>query len=122
MQNPKPPKINDKRSEDYRTIFVNGYYGGFQLDYFHVIMQNIMTNANESLSDQPTIDRVDETCLVMTPTQVKNFWDWLGNHIEKYEERTGKKIPTPEELTKIADKKVTKGSAPTSSGPTGMFG
>lgn len=120
MQNSQP-KINNIRSEDYRSIFVTGVFGGMQLDHFNMIIQSVTPNANETLSGNPVIDRVDEVCLVMTPMQAKIVFEWLGSHLKKYEESVGK-IPTTEEIVKKIEGKKGKDSLPSSSGATGMFG
>ncbi len=124
MKNPQQPKINNMRAEDYKIVFVDSVFGGSQLDHFHATIQSITADANESLSGKPTLNRVDEVTLKMTPNQAKSIWTWLGNHIKEYEENFGE-IKTPSELGKILESKAKKGikeSTQLSSGPTGMFG
>jgi hypothetical protein len=121
MTNPKQPKINNLRSDDYRSIFVSGVFGGTQLDHINIIIQSTAPNANDTLSGNPSIDRTDEVCLIMTLTQAKTVFEWLGKHLEKYEE-TVDKIQSLDEMAKKIGAKKGGDVSPVSSGPTGMFG
>lgn len=104
---------NRTRSEDYREIFVYGVFGGENADYFEAIIQSYSLDAAESQKGAPegetqNPDKIvtevrDEVCLKMTPRVARVIYEWLGTHIETYEEAYGK-IPPESQLVQSVRK------------------
>ena len=89
------PKINVKKAEDYKTIIVNGVFGGHRPGFFEVIVYTDELVADDVLgSHQPDpkkiqIDRTIQCRLILDPLQAKSFVTWLSQHIKQYEEMFG---------------------------------
>ena len=97
------PEIRVEKHKDYRTIIVNGVYGGHRPGFFEAIIYTDEIEADEALSTIPPssekvkIRRVLQCRLVMDPVQAKSIQQWLTRHIEEYEKKFGK-IPLPEKV------------------------
>ena len=97
----KTSKVEVVRHEGYRTIIVNGVFGGHRPGYFEAVVHTDEMIADESLSIIPPdpekmyIRRVLQCRLVMDPVQAKSLMEWLSRHISEYEKMFGK-IVKPE--------------------------
>lgn len=93
------PEITVERSPDYRTIIVNGVFGGHQVGYFSAVIYTDEQILDEVLSDiepkvrKPKIKRTLQCRLVFDPIQAKSIVKWLQEHVDSYE-KTFHEIPT----------------------------
>jgi len=100
-----PPKIIVEKHENYRTIIQSGVFGGHRPGFFEWIVYTDEISAEDALSTIPPdsaklyIKRTLQCRLILSPVQAKILYEWLGEHIRKYEEIYGK-IITPKELKK----------------------
>jgi len=96
------PKIEVIEDSQYRTIIVNGMFGGHRPGYFEAIVYTDELEAKEALGtvslapERAFIKRTIRCRLVMDPVTAKSIKNWLTNHINDYERVFGK-IPSPEE-------------------------
>lgn len=82
------PEINREVAEDYRIIPVSSVYGGHRPDHFELIIRTDSVDANNSEDkERPVVRRIDQTALRLTPEQAKSLHQWLGEHIEAFEEQ-----------------------------------
>lgn len=94
------PPIEIDYAKDYRTINVNGVYGGRRPGYFEAVIYSDQVNPEKALAEIPAdpkktiIIRTLETRLLFTPIQAKVFAKWLSSVIGKYEADFGT-IPEP---------------------------
>ena len=95
-------KIDVVRDDSYRTIVVNGVFGGHRPGFFEAIIYTDEMVADEALSSMPPspekvkIRRILQCRLIMDPIQAKSLLNWLSNHISEYEKKFGR-IPIPSE-------------------------
>jgi hypothetical protein len=93
------PEIVVERSPDYRTIVVNGVFGGHRPGFFEAILytdEMVTEEALRSASTDPSrikVKRTTQCRFVMDPIQAKAFATWLQHHITEYE-RDIHQIPT----------------------------
>ncbi|MEM2926005.1 MAG: hypothetical protein QW220_06050 [Candidatus Bathyarchaeia archaeon] len=96
------PKVEVAKDPNYRTILVNGLFGGHRPGFFEAIVytdEMVAEDALATLRGDPSKVRIRRTLqcrLLMDPVQAKSIAKWLTGHIAEYE-RTFGKIPTPEE-------------------------
>jgi hypothetical protein len=96
------PKIEVFEEPNYRTIIVNGVFGGHRPGYFETIIYTDELIAKESLGtaalapERAFFKRTLQCRLVMDPVTAKSVAKWLTEHIDQYEKLFGK-IPTPED-------------------------
>jgi hypothetical protein len=101
----KKPIIVNSRSDDYRSVFVHQFYGGFREDHFEMIVESLSTNAAESQAKKEVIlELKDEICLKMSPEQVKRLYVFLGNQISLFE-KDNRKIEAVMKPAKESNKK-----------------
>src|SRR5919107_2392859 len=96
------PEIEAKEHPNYRTINVNGVFGGLKGMYFEVVVISDELKATKALStstasENPILNRTLECRLVIDPLQAKSIAQWLTAHVSEYEKRFGR-IPSAEEL------------------------
>jgi len=91
------------RDDSYRTILVNGVFGGHRPGFFEAIVYTDEIIADDALSSMPPspeqvkIKRVLQCRLVMDPVQAKSLLNWLSEHVSEYEKKFGK-ITLPGEI------------------------
>jgi hypothetical protein len=96
------PKIEVNVDTSYRTIVVNGIFGGHRPGYFEGIVYTDELEGKEALStvqlasERAYIKRTIQCRLVLDPVTAKSIAKWLNEHISQYEQVFGK-IPTPED-------------------------
>jgi len=104
------PDIEIEEHPNYRTVHINGIFGGFRSMYLEMIVYSDELKAQKALSqaqlapEKSSIKRTLETRLVMDPFQAKSISDWLTKNIQAYEKQFGR-IPSPEELQAKSGKK-----------------
>lgn len=97
------PQIDVKEHPDFRTINVNGVFGGPRGMYFEVTLYSDEVKTGQALSTfeisphKATISRTLECRLIIDPLQAKSIAQWLTRHITEYEKKFGR-IPLPDEL------------------------
>jgi len=95
-------KIEVVEDPQYKTIIVNGMFGGHRPGYFEAIVYTDELEAKEALGtvslapERAFIKRTIRCRLVMDPVTAKSTAHWLMNHIVEYERIFGK-IPFPPE-------------------------
>jgi hypothetical protein len=96
------PKIEVTTSADYRSIVVNGLFGGHRPGYFEGILYTDELEGKDALStaqlaaERAFVKRTIQCRLVIDPVTAKSIAKWLNEHIAMYEQTFGK-IPTPED-------------------------
>ena len=96
--------IEVARNENYRTITVNGLFGGSRPGYIEAILYTDEMIADEALKEpvpDPAKIKILRTLkcrLIMDPIQAKLISDWFIKQISEYEKRFGK-ILTQEEMS-----------------------
>ena len=96
------PKIVVEKHKDYRTIVVDGVFGGHKPGTFEVIVYTDELEPDEALAAIPTardkikVRRTIQCRLVLNPVQAKTLERWLATQIQAYEKKFGK-IPFPAE-------------------------
>lgn len=96
--------VEAKEHPNYRTIIVNGAYGGARPMYFDIVLYSDEYNPIKDLSttiktanEKPIVNRTLECRLIIDPFQAKILSQWLANHVNEYEKQFGR-IPSPEEI------------------------
>ncbi|MFB0543875.1 MAG: DUF3467 domain-containing protein [Candidatus Bathyarchaeia archaeon] len=98
---PKDLKVETTRAEDYKTIIVDGVFGGSRSGLFEMVCYTDELSAEEALSSiipdgsKVYIKRTLRCRLVLTPIQAKALLNWLTQSLNQYEKQFGK-IPLPE--------------------------
>ena len=106
------PEFKSKKHESYRTINVNGMFGGVRMGYIESIIYSEQSELTEALSspqinpNKMEVERILECRLLWDPIQLKASALWLNQKVEEYEKLFGT-IPSPEE---VANKQKRKGS------------
>ena len=96
------PKIEVVVDSNYRSIIVNGLFGGHRPGYFEGIVYTDELEGKEALStaqlapERAFIKRTIQCRLVIDPVTAKSISKWLNEHIAQYEQVFGK-IPSPED-------------------------
>lgn len=96
----RPPEIVIEKYDGYRTIIVNGFFGGHRPGFFEAVIYTDELLTDEALSIFPPdntkikIKRTLQSRLVFDPVQAKALSQWLTDHIGKYEKMFGE-IPDP---------------------------
>ena len=89
------PPLNVEYAEDYKTINVNGVFGGHRPGYFEFVVYTDEGDAEKSLAEFPpdpkkiVIKRTIHARMIMDLVQAKSFSKWLNNHISRYERQFG---------------------------------
>lgn len=97
------PEIEAKEHTNYRTINVNGVFGGPRGMYFEIFVYSDELKVTKALSilnaapEKATIQRTVECRLIIDPFQAKSLAQWLEAHVAEYEKTFGR-IPSPEEV------------------------
>lgn len=103
MSEIKSPEIQVREHPNFRTINVNGVFGGARGMYFDIVLfsdESKVASALSSLKIAPertTINRTLECRLIIDPLNAKAISQWLMLSITEYEKQFGR-IPSPEEL------------------------
>ena len=103
MNDTKSPEIQVREHPNFRTINVNGVFGGARGMYFDIVLfsdESKVASALSSLTIAPertTINRTLECRLIIDPLNAKAISQWLMLSITEYEKQFGR-IPSPEEL------------------------
>jgi hypothetical protein len=98
---PKDLKVETKRAQDFKTVIVDGIFGGSRAGLFEMVCYTDELNAEEALASlvpdgsKVNIKRTLECRLVLTPIQAKGMLDWLSQSLDQYENQFGK-IPAIE--------------------------
>ncbi len=96
------PKIIVEKHKDYRTIVVDGVFGGHKPGAFEIIVYTDELEPDEALAAVPTakekvkVKRTVQCRLVLSPVQAKSLEKWLSTQLQAYEKKFGK-IPFPAE-------------------------
>jgi len=96
------PKIEVSEDPNYRSVIVNGMFGGHRPGYFEAIVYTDELVGKEALStlqlapERAFVKRTIQCRLVFDPVTAKSIANWLNNHIKEYETVFGK-IPSPED-------------------------
>ncbi len=99
---PRELKVEAKRADDFKTILVDGVFGGSRAGLFELICYTDELNAEEALASvvpdgsKVNVKRTLECRLVLTPIQAKAMLNWLTQSLDQYEKQFGK-IPAPEQ-------------------------
>jgi len=99
---PKDLKVETKRAEDFKTVIVDGIFGGSRAGLFEMVCYTDELNAEEALASlvpdgsKVNIKRTLECRLVLTPIQAKGMLNWLSQSLDQYEKQFGK-IPVVEQ-------------------------
>ncbi len=103
MSDIKSPEMHVKEHENFRTINVNGVFGGARGMYFDLVLFSDECKVGSALStikaapEKTTINRTLECRLIIDPLNAKAISQWLMLNIAEYEKQFGR-IPSPEEL------------------------
>lgn len=103
MSDAKSPEIQVKEHPNFRTINVNGVFGGARGMYFDIVLFSDESKVGSALStirtapERTTINRTLECRLIIDPLNAKAISHWLMLSIAEYEKQFGR-IPSPEEL------------------------
>ncbi|MGA9842732.1 MAG: hypothetical protein WBP64_17910 [Nitrososphaeraceae archaeon] len=103
MSDTRSPEIQVREHPNFRTINVNGVFGGPRGMYFDIVLfsdESKVASALSSLKIAPertTINRTLECRLIIDPLNAKAISQWLMLSITEYEKQFGR-IPSPEEL------------------------
>jgi hypothetical protein len=96
------PKIEVSEDSGYKTIVVNGLFGGMRPGYFELIVFTDELAGKDALGtinlapERAYIKRTIHARLVMDPVTAKSIGQWFEQHIEEYEKTFGK-IPSMED-------------------------
>ena len=99
----KSLEIQVKEHPNFRTINVNGGFGGARGMYFDIVLFSDESKVSSALStigtapEKTTINRTLECRLIIDPLNAKAISQWLMLNIAEYEKQFGR-IPSPEEL------------------------
>ena len=106
---PKEIQIKAIKSPNFRTIIADRFFGGIdsmglkaKIFSEQTDIENVI-NTEDIKKQQPILVRTIECELIIKPEQMKAFHLWLEGKIEEYETVYGK-IPSPEEVSKRAEK------------------
>ena len=97
------PEFKSRRHENYRTINVNGMFGGIRMGYLEAIVYSEQSEFTKAMAfpqispNKMEVERVLECRLVFDPIQLKSTAIWFNKQIENYEKLFGH-IPSPEEV------------------------
>ncbi len=106
------PEFNAKKHEQYRTINVNGMFGGVRMGYIEAVVYTEESDLTKALGtaqvnpNKMEVDRILQCRLLWDPIQLKATSLWLNNKVKEYETLFGP-IPSPEE---VAEKQKRKGT------------
>ncbi len=93
---PRELKVETVRAEDYKTVIVDGVFGGSRSGLFEMICYTDEMCADEALasiipdSSKVYIRRTLQCRLVLTPMQAKGLLNWLTQTLNQYEKQFGK--------------------------------
>ena len=105
-------EIEVVKDVNYRTIVVNGLFGGHRPGYIEAVVYTEGTDASEALaspkpdSSKIRVRRTLQCRLVIDPIEAKRIATWLTRHISSYESAFGK-IVLPEEIEEKEQKQET---------------
>ena len=90
-----PPKFEDAKAPDYKYVYATGVFGGldpndgkmiFFLDRFEPETVEEPYPGTQKLKK---IVRELQVEVHVSPSQFKNIWMWMGEHIKHYEQMFG---------------------------------
>ena len=93
---PRELKVETVRAEDYKTVIVDGVFGGSRSGLFEMICYTDEMCADEALASvipdgsKVYIRRTLQCRLVLTPMQAKGLLNWLTQTLNQYEKQFGK--------------------------------
>ena len=96
------PKIEVVEDQEYKTIIVNGMFGGHRPGYLEAIVYTDELVATEALGtaklapERAFLKRTIKCRLVFDPVTAKSVSKWFSTHINEYEKMFGA-IPSPED-------------------------
>jgi len=99
---PRDLKVETKRADDFKTIIVDGVFGGTRAGLFEMVCYSDELNAEEALASiipdgsKVNVKRTLECRLVLTPIQAKGLLNWLSQSLDQYEKQFGK-VPVVEQ-------------------------
>ena len=89
------PDITVEKDEKYKTINVNGFFGGMKDMLLEVLFFSQQLDADKALvQNQPDgtraeYKRIVEARIIIDPQTMKNFVEWLNTKIVEYEKVYG---------------------------------
>ena len=89
------PDIHVEKHETYKTINVNGFFGGIRDMYLEVLLYSQHLEVEKSLipadpdGNRTELKRVIEARLIIDPQQLKSLTAWLQTKIVEYEKTYG---------------------------------
>ncbi|MDP6627926.1 MAG: hypothetical protein QGG50_08490 [Methanopyri archaeon] len=95
MDEEEMPQMVFKERDGYRTVNVNGVFGGPRPGFFEVIVFSEETDPTEAFGTaaidpgQAVFRRTAEVRLVIDPYQAKSIAAWLSRNVEEYERMFG---------------------------------
>jgi len=98
------PEFKSRTHEQFRTINVNGIFGGIRMGYLEAIVYSEESDLTKVLkspqldANKVEIERVLHCRLIFDPLQLKSTAIWLNKKVEEYEKTFGT-IPSPEEIS-----------------------
>ena len=104
-------QIEVAKSNDYRTIIVNGLFGGHRPGFIEAIVyteEMTVDDALETVVADPSkvhIRRTLQARLLIDPVEAKRIARWLARHISEYENKFGK-IVVPEDAEERQEKQT----------------
>lgn len=96
------PKIEVSEDPNYRSIIVNGLFGGHRPGYFEAIVYSDELVAKDALGtislapERAYVKRTMQCRLIIDPVTAKSISKWFENHVDEYEKTFGR-IPSAED-------------------------
>lgn len=93
---PRDLRVETVRAEDYKTVIVDGVFGGSRSGLFEMVCYTDEMCADEALASvipdgsKVYIRRTLQCRLVLTPMQAKGLLNWLTQTLKQYEKQFGK--------------------------------
>ncbi|MDP9210901.1 MAG: hypothetical protein M3N27_02790, partial [Thermoproteota archaeon] len=97
------PEFEGETSPNFKKIIVEGVIGNVDSIGLELLIYSHQRIVDKALDSEPlafnriTYKRTAECELVLSPTQLKSVYLWLGSKLEEYEALFGK-IPSTQEL------------------------
>ncbi len=97
------PEFEGETSPIFKKIVVEGVIGNVDAIGLEMLIYSHQRIVDKALASEPLshhktrYKRTAECELIMSPTQLKSIYMWLGSKLEEYEALFGK-IPSPQEL------------------------
>jgi len=97
------PEFEGETSSNFKKIVVEGVIGNVDSIGLEMLIYSHQRIVDKALESEPiafhraTYKRTAECELVLSPTQLKSIYIWLGSKLEEYEAIFGK-VPAPQEI------------------------